>query len=185
MAMGGAAADRAGHAVRFWVTLEGRDAEVDFHTEGERLLLEVGGRRIEADFHPLPDGEVYSLLVNGRSHEVRVVPAGGTLEVTIRGATLPVEVRHPLEKLLQSVASTAGAGSGETIVAPMPGLVVAIRVRMGEHVVAGQPVAIVEAMKMQNELIAHRGGVVSEILVADRATVSAGQTILKLSPVRP
>jgi len=60
--------------MKFWVTLEGREAEVEFRTEGERLLLEVDGRRLEADFHRLPDGEVYSLLMNGRSHEVRVAP---------------------------------------------------------------------------------------------------------------
>ena len=53
--------------MRFWITLEGRDAEVEFRTEGERLWVEVEGRQIEADFHRLPDGEVYSLLVNGRS----------------------------------------------------------------------------------------------------------------------
>jgi biotin carboxyl carrier protein len=164
------------------VTLEGRDEEVEFQAEGERLWLEVGGRRLEADFHRLPDGEVYSLLVNGRSYEVRVVPAGETLEVTLQGATLPVEVRHPLEKLLQTVGHAAGAAAGETIVAPMPGLVIAIRVALGDRVAAGQPVAIVEAMKMQNELVAHRGGIVSEIAVAERSTVGAGQTLLKLKP---
>ncbi|MEY4375094.1 MAG: hypothetical protein RL760_1261, partial [Candidatus Eisenbacteria bacterium] len=58
--------------MRLWVTLEGREAEVTFHTEGDRLILETGGRHIEADFVRLPDGEVYSLLIDGRSHVVRV-----------------------------------------------------------------------------------------------------------------
>jgi biotin carboxyl carrier protein len=65
----------------------------------------------------------------------------------------------------------------------MPGIVVAIRVRPGERVEPGQSVAVIEAMKMQNELLAHRGGVVSEVLVAERATVGAGQVLLKLGPV--
>src|SRR5437867_7163580 len=105
--------------MKFWVTLEGHDAEVEFHTEGDRVWLELEGRRIEADFRRLPDGEVYSLLIDGRSHEVRVSPAGEGLEVTLRGATLPVEVRHPLEKALQSVRRSAGVAVGETISAPM------------------------------------------------------------------
>jgi biotin carboxyl carrier protein len=174
--------------MKLWVTLEGRDAEVEFHTEGGRLALDVEGRRLEADFHRLPDGEVYSLIVNGRSHEVRVARAAaattgsGLLEVTIQGATFPVEVRHPIEKVLQAVGRAAAAQSVETVQAPMPGLLVAYRVKAGERVAAGQAVAVVEAMKMQNELTARHGGVVSELLVSERATVSAGQALLRIRP---
>lgn len=171
--------------MRLWITLEGRDAEVEFRTEGERLWVEVGGRRIEADFHRLPDGEVYSLLVNGRSHEVRVAPDGERLEVTVHGTVIPVEVRHPLEKALQA-AERAGVGrGGETVAAPMPGLIVRLAVAMGDVVEAGQPVAVIEAMKMQNELVARHGGVVSEVLVAERATVHSGQPLLRLAPRPP
>jgi len=168
--------------MKFWVTLQGRDAEVEFHTEGERLMLEVEGRRIEADFQRLPDGEVYSLLVDGRSHEVRVAPAGETLEVAIHSASIPVEVRHPLEKLLQASQRAAGRAAGETISAPMPGLVVALKVKAGERVEAGQAVVVVEAMKMQNELTARDGGIVSEVLVAERASVHTGQPLLRIRP---
>lgn len=171
--------------MRFWVTLEGREAEVELHAEGGRLWLDVEGRRLEADFRRLPDGEVYSLLVNGRSHEVRVSPAGERLEVTYGGVTFPVEVRHPLEKALQAVQRARGKPAGETIVAPMPGLVVALHVRPGETVRPGQAVAVVEAMKMQNELVAREGGVVSELLVEERATVAAGQPLVKIRPEEP
>jgi biotin carboxyl carrier protein len=112
---------------------------------------------------------------------VRVVHTAGTVEVTHRGTTLPVEVRHPLEKLVQSSLRAASAAGGETIAAPMPGVVIAIRVKVGDRVEPGQPVAIVEALKMQNELLAVRGGVVSEIPVAERATVGAGQVLVKLA----
>jgi biotin carboxyl carrier protein len=166
--------------MRFWVTLESRDAEVEFHTEGGKLVLAFEGRRLEADVQRLPDGEVYSLLVDGRSHEVRVAPAGAGLEVTLAGATFPVDVRSPLEKRLQSTRPSAAGGGGEVVVAPMPGLVVALKVKPGDPVAAGQAVAIVEAMKMQNELTARRGGVVTEVMVAERASVSAGQALVRL-----
>jgi biotin carboxyl carrier protein len=171
--------------MKLWVTLEGRDEEVEFQTDGDRLWLDVAGRRLEADFHRLPDGEVYSLLVDGRSYEVRVVQGGETVDVTLHGATLPVEVRHPLEKLLQSVGHGPRGQGGETIAAPMPGLVVTIRVRPGDRVEPGQSVAVIEAMKMQNELQARRGGVVTDVLVAERTTVGAGQPIVKLAPETP
>jgi biotin carboxyl carrier protein len=166
--------------MKFWVTLEGRDTEVAFRAEGKTVWLEMEGRALEADFQRLPDGEVYSLLVGGRSYEVRVTSLGPSLEVTLHGATLPVEVRHPLEKVLQSVRPTAVAGGEETIAAPMPGLVVEIKVKPGEVVAAGQAVAVVEAMKMQNELSTRHAGVVSQVLVAERASVSAGQALVRI-----
>jgi len=168
--------------MKLWVTLEGRDTEVEVGLEGDRLVLEVDGRRIDADFHRLPDGEVYSLLVNGRSHEVRVSPASQGVEVTLHGARLAVEVRHPLEKMVQATQRTGGAGEGEVVAAPMPGLVVALHVRPGETVTAGQAVAVVEAMKMQNELTARHGGVVSAVLVRERDAVSAGQALIRIRP---
>lgn len=174
--------------MKLWVTREEESAEVEFHTEGDRLFLTIEGRRLEADFLRLPDGEVYSLLVDGRSYEVRVAPGesvdGGQpgLDVSLRGTVLPVEVRHPLEKLLQAQRKAAGAGGGETIAAPMPGLLVAYRVAVGDIVEHGQAVAVVEAMKMQNELTARKGGVVTELLVPEKSSVSAGQALMRLRP---
>jgi 3-methylcrotonyl-CoA carboxylase alpha subunit len=166
--------------MKLWVTLDGRDAEVEFHTADGRLWLELEGRRLEADFRRLPDGEVYSLLIDGRSHEVRVAGGSSALEVSVGGTTLPVDVRHPLEKRLQSAVQASGAAAGEVVAAPMPGLVVALRVAPGDRVAAGQPVAVVEAMKMQNELTARHGGIVSEVLVKAGDSVSAGQPLARL-----
>lgn len=168
--------------MKLWVTLEGREAEVTFHTEGDRLILETDGRHIEADFVRLPDGEVYSLLIDGRSHVVRVSPATEGLEVSLRGATIPVEVKHPLEKMLQASGGGRAKARGETVSAPMPGVVVALRVKVGDVVQAGQAVVVVEAMKMQNELTVAHDGVVSEVLVAERAAVAAGQVLVRLMP---
>ena len=170
--------------MKLWVTLEGREAEVTFRTEGDRLILEADGRRIEADFVRLPDGEVYSLLIDGRSHVVRVTPAGEGLEVELRGTVIPVEVKHPLEKMLQATGGARAATRGETVTAPMPGVVVALRVKPGDTVRAGQAVVVVEAMKMQNELAVAHDGVVTEVLVPERAAVSAGQALVRLGPAR-
>ena len=166
--------------MKFWISLEGRDAEVEFRSEAGKVWLDVDGKTLEADFHPLPDGEVYSLLVNGHSHEVRVSTVRDQLEVSLRGITFAVEVRSPIEKVLKGLTRASGAGTGETIVAPMPGVVVAFRVQPGDTVVAGQAVVVVEAMKMQNELIARHGGVVTEVLAVERASVAAGQPLMRL-----
>jgi len=168
--------------VKLWVTLEGREAEVTFHTQGGRLVVESDGRHIEADFVRLPDGEVYSLLIDGRSHVVRVSPTEAGVDVELRGTVIPVEVKHPLEKMLQAASGGRTAARGETVMAPMPGVVVAVRVKAGDTVKAGHAVIVVEAMKMQNELTVAHDGVVSEVLVTERAAVSAGQPLLRLTP---
>ena len=168
--------------MKFWVSMQGRNAEVEFDARDGRVVIEVEGRRVDADFVRLPDGEVYSLLVDGRSHEVRVSHNGESLDVTANGVTIPVEVRSPLEKLLLQQTGSRTKSRGETIAAPMPGVVVAIKVKVGDHVQPGQSVAVVEAMKMQNELTAQTGGIVVEIPVAERAAVSQGQALVKMKP---
>ncbi len=168
--------------MRVWVTHQCGDCEVQVIVEDGRLYLDLDGRRVEADIHALPDGEVYSLLVDGRSWEVRVAPDVGVLQVTVQGTSLPVVVRHPLEKTLQALARPPDARAAETVAAPMPGVVVAVRVREGERVIAGQAVIVVEAMKMQNELTVRHGGVVGEVLVSERDTVSAGQALVRIRP---
>jgi biotin carboxyl carrier protein len=164
------------------VTLQGRDTEVECDARDGKVYAIVEGRRLDADFVRLPDGEVYSLLVDGHSHEVRVSHHGDGLDVTANGLTIPVEVRNPLEKLLSQQVGSRAKSRGETLSAPMPGVVVTLRVKVGELVQPGQPVVVVEAMKMQNELTAQTGGVVSEILVTERAAVAAGQALVKMKP---
>lgn len=168
--------------MKFWVVLDGRDAEVEARAENGHVVLEVEGRTLEADFLALPDGEVYSLLVNGKHHEVRIAPEGDRLEITVDGTAFPVEVRHPIEKTLAAVTRTAAIRAGETIAAPMPGLVFALRVKPGDVVAAGQSVCVIEAMKMQNELTSRHGGIVTDVLVEERATVAAGQPLIRLKP---
>lgn len=102
--------------MKVWVTLDGHDAEVEFTTLGERLVLEVEGRKLDADFVRLPDGRVWSLLVDGRSYEVCVVGEEGGLRVTWQNQTVPVEARHPLEKML----SQQGAARARPRARPSP-----------------------------------------------------------------
>jgi len=78
------------------------------------------------------------------------------------------------------VRQAAPADLGRKLVAPMPGLVVSIKVAPGDTVTAGTPLLIMEAMKMQNELSAEAAGVVEHILVVPRQSVESGQTLITL-----
>jgi biotin carboxyl carrier protein len=159
-----------------------RDLEVQ--VEGGRIFLESDGEKIAADVVPLPDGESYSLLVDGRSYEVAIEEDASGLRVTLGGKTFAALVRSPLEKVLREVRKTATADSGWKLIAPMPGLVVSIKVSPGDTVSPGSPILIMEAMKMQNELAAEAPGVVEQVHVAPRQSVEAGQTLITLGPAK-
>ena len=169
--------------MKFWAQLEERELDLEVRVNGSHLDVEVGGSPIGADFVPLPDGEVYSLTIEGRVHEITVEETGGVCWVTLHGRRFPVLVRHPLEKTLREVRRHAPAARGEEVASPIPGLVVAIKVGVGQTVAAGAPVAVVEAMKMQNELVTHGPGLVRAVHVRERQTVEAGQPLVSLDPV--
>lgn len=117
---------------------------------------------------------VWSVLDGTWSYEVRV--AGS--EVRVNGRDVPVTAADPREWNPQAArASSAGLVQ---VKAPMPGKVVRVLVAVDEAVAAGQGVAIVEAMKMQNELKSPRAGVVRAVAVTEGSTVNAGAVIVTI-----
>ena len=167
--------------MRFWSQLGTRELDLEVRVQGEHLEVEVaGGATLRADVVGLPGKEVYSLLIDGRVHEVSVEEEGDAIFVTLHGQRHRVLVRHPLEKTLRQVRHAAPVVTGETIESPIPGLVVAIKVKVGDVVAKGQAVAVVEAMKMQNELTALKGGRVDAILVDEKQSVEAGTRLIRL-----
>jgi acetyl-CoA/propionyl-CoA carboxylase biotin carboxyl carrier protein len=77
----------------------------------------------------------------------------------------------------ERAASGAHTGVRDAVATPMQGTVLAVEVAEGDHVEAGQVICIVEAMKMENEITAHRAGVVADLAVAPGEAVTSGQTI--------
>jgi biotin carboxyl carrier protein len=172
--------------MKLWALLgEGNrrhELDLEVRVEGDQLALETGGESVSAHVVALPDGESYSLLVGGRSYEVAIQEEGRSLQVLLDGRRFRVAVRSPLEKTLREVTRSAPASAGFVLEAPMPGLVVQVKVRPGERVRAGEPLVVMEAMKMQNELQAGAGGVVRDVLVAPGDSVEAGRRLVTVAP---
>jgi biotin carboxyl carrier protein len=103
--------------------------------------------------------------------------ATGQLEVHV-GAT-PVTVTLNGRRRWGRKDDAGGSGSGpQRLSAPMPGKIVRVLVKKGDVVTARQPVVVVEAMKMENELRASRDGTVAEIQVSEGMSVEAGALLL-------
>jgi biotin carboxyl carrier protein len=158
--------------------------------EGKEILVEVlddkhvsvNGKVYQVDFESVVGQPVYSLIVDGRSHEGYVQSGDDdTLQVLLRGRLYPISVVDEREKRLRAAAGGGVAETGEFhLKAPMPGLVVAVPVEEGQAVKKGQVLLVLESMKMQNELKAPRDGVVNRIKVKVGESVEQKQALLSV-----
>ena len=174
-----------------WVVeIDGREVEVSVVERAGRWSMLVGPVDGPAKAgHDNPD--VVSGFSRTSSYEVAFEPgAGGELIVHVNGVAVPVTIDQPgLSKPWAKAARQRrgrGAGDGatgdapRTIVAPMPGRIVKVLVKPDEVVTARQPLVVVEAMKMENELRAPRAGIVAEVRVAEGASVEANTVLVVL-----
>jgi biotin carboxyl carrier protein len=126
------------------------------------------------------DGEL-ALRVGGEVIRGLVGRRDGGLTVVVDGQTVDAVV---LDERAARLASAAAGGrsraSQTTIQAPMPGLVVAVPVEVGQDVTRGTTLVVLSAMKMQNELTAPADATVKEILVSAGQTVDQGQALVRL-----
>lgn len=143
--------------------------------------ISVDGKVYEVDFESVSGQPVYSLILDGKSHEAYVASGDNNWQVLLRGRLFPVTVEDEREKRLRTAAGGGGAETGEfRLRSPMPGLVVAIPVEEGQPVKRGQVLLILESMKMQNELKSPRDGTVGRIRVKPGETVEQKQTLLSV-----
>ena len=105
--------------------------------------------------------------VNGASYEIMVE------EITGASAAAPAAVSAPAP-----VAAAPVAAGGESIAAPMPGTILAVNVQVGAPIKKGDVAMILEAMKMENEIMAPVDGTVKAVNVAKGATVNSGDVLL-------
>lgn len=146
----------------------------------------------------------YSLKINGNQYEVKIDDineASTVAHVTVNGTKYNVEIeggkaigsaKKPAvapapqatglsvtpKTPIASKPAAAPAATGAKVTCPLPGTVISINVKEGDTVAAGQTLLVLEAMKMENNIDAERGGVVKQILVAAGATVMEGDVLI-------
>ena len=146
----------------------------------------------------------YSLKINGNPYEVKIedINESSTMaRVTVNGVKYDVEIEGgkasvvkkpavvaapeatglsvtPKTPIATKPAAPAAAASGLKVACPLPGTILSINVKEGDTVAAGQTLLVLEAMKMENNIDAERGGVVKQVLVQAGATVMEGDVLL-------
>ena len=165
--------------MRYITTIDGEEFLVEIIDERHVIL---NGKPYLVDFQSISEQPVYSLLVDGKSYEAHVYPEEDSWQVLLKGYLFPARVEDEREKTLRA---SAGKGVSEraeyALKAPMPGLVIAVRVHEGQEVQMGDLLVILESMKMQNELKSPRAGIVTRLRVAAGDSVEQHQTLLTVT----
>ena len=167
--------------MRYHVTIGERVFEIDLGPEGVR----TDGRPVEVSLEHGGGSPVRGLIVDGRSHRlVAERKADGRWRIALRGSAATVDVVDERTKVIRQMARRGTKPAGPApIVAPMPGMVVKVEVSEGDRVEAGQGVAIVDAMKMENERRATGPGRVSRVHVRQGDAVEKDQVLVDLVPL--
>lgn len=154
-------ADPTGAAsARFRVTIDGAERLVDAR------LVRPG---------------TWSLVIDGASFVVDLDKRRTGISASVGASEALLTVEDALHKRLATAAGPRTPARGESIRAPIAGKVVKVLVEVGDQVAPGTPVIVLEAMKMENELIAERGGTVASIPKATGQAVDTGDLLVELT----
>jgi propionyl-CoA carboxylase alpha chain len=143
------------------MTVDGSDIDLEMeYTPGDRLIeADVDGEAIAVKLTKTRSG--FKLTARGASHAVRVLPA---------------HIAHLADHMIEKVPPDLS----KFVICPMPGLLVQLHVEAGEKVEAGQPLAVVEAMKMENILRAEKSGTVKSVNAAQGESLAVDAIILEM-----
>jgi biotin carboxyl carrier protein len=156
------------------VTIDGKSYRLELnHAEG-RWSCRLDDRELQVDAI-LARPDVLSLRIGNMAYEIKLERVANDLYLWVGSERFPAEVRDP-----RSLRGRTRAGDDRgprKIIAPMPGKVVRLMVRERSEVEAGAGVAVVEAMKMQNEIKSPKKGTIQKVLVSEGTTLNAGDVL--------
>ena len=162
--------------MKYEVRIAGKTHAVELVLDAARWQISLDGQAVDADAVEIAPG-IFSILLNGQSHEIRVAPnPDGTLTLHDGPREFKAEVADPRAWRGRKHGAIEAEGR-QQIVAPMPGKVVRLLVKPGDKVEAGQGLLVVEAMKMQNEIKSPKTGTVEKLSAKEGQPVNAGDVL--------
>ena len=166
--------------MNFQTTIDGNILDIELTSTMEAIHVEYNRTKKMVDCVPLGPNS-FSLLLNGITHYISIIPQKNSYHVTVDYNTYTVEVKDTLEILLENfgIENTTNGHAGD-IHAEIPGLVNHIFVKKGDKVHIGDKLCILEAMKMENEITSPKEGVINQIHIKVGSNVLKDELLMEI-----
>ena len=160
------------------VTLKNRKMNISLSSNS---LVTIDGDEYHHELYPL-SGDTYLLKLENKIYEISLNRnEQGTYLVAVDGKSYDADIRTALQERASALIDQGNKQSHKAVVkAPMPGLILKIKKSAGENVQHGESVLILEAMKMENDLLAPFEGMIKEINVKEGTTVEKGSILFTI-----
>jgi len=165
--------------LRYFVTVNGRPHEVDVVERLGELRVRVDGTEVELEYEEVDSLGQVALRVGGASFGMSIEGDEHAVSATIAGHLYAVEIEDERERAAHAAERGVGRRGG-VVLSVMPGIVVKVLVGVGQRVEAGEAMLILEAMKMQNEIVAPVAGVVRAVHVREKEAVAGGARLVTI-----
>lgn len=143
------------------------------------LEVSAGGKRVDVDLALV--GRALSVRVDGHVVDITTEGLPPEIGVIASGHRSYVRVESDRQRAAAAAAAHSGGGLDDVVKSPMPGRVVRVLVAVGDEVAVGQPLIVIEAMKMENELRAKRAGRIAEVVTTAGAAVESNAKLLRFA----
>lgn len=151
--------------------------KVEIIEDGPVKKVSVNGNIYEVDYNVGGD-TIHSIIMNNKSHGVQITSLGNSnYEVRNKGDYFLVNVIDELKKMRMARSKSSVVGR-QVITAQMPGVILKVYVKQGDTVKAGDPLCVLVAMKMENEIRSPIDGTVKEVYVKDNDKMTVGDKML-------
>lgn len=166
--------------MKYFIKKEDGFQPVEVAVNDDHLKISNGKSTRDVQITAL-ENHYYSIVIDHRSYLVQAKPEKQDFLLNISHREAKVRVLDPRQKLEAEMfgAAEQDERSGD-VKAPMPGMILRVDVKPGDEVQPGQPLLVMEAMKMENELRAHDSGKVAEILVKPQQAVEKNDLLIRL-----
>ena len=165
--------------MKYFVKVGSVEHEVELVERSGNLEIRVDGEPLEMSMADVDGLGQYSVVADRRAYGVSIDGDTHVQQLTIAGDRFAIELEDERERAANAAARAKG-GKGGVLKSVMPGVVVEVLVEAGASVEEGQPILILEAMKMQNEIAAPATGTVESIFVEQGQAVGGGEKLVAI-----
>lgn len=165
--------------MKYNVKVEEKDYQLEIVENSKSLDIKLDGQTIKVDNQQIAIGRLVMMLKDNRPYEFELLRENGAYDCWLNARKARCEViDEKTATYARLMGVSAGAKKAKALKAPMPGLVIRVEVEIGQRVKKGDPLVVVEAMKMENELRAARGCIIKGINVKQGQAIDKNQVLV-------